>query len=295
MRVRLLLSAVAAAALCALAACQPLPRPFAPDESAQANPLLLLKDRGGVVVLDVDGAPAAVTHALPEATVAALHALNIPASTRSANRKSRFLYAQTETSTPDEGRVEVKLTWDLVGPDGRSIGRHVVTGTVSAESWNNGGRELVRRLAEASARGIAPFVQAPRPRDAPRVATLRPLYVMPVTGVDGDRGGVLRRAMTDSLRRLELAVAPVRRKDSLAVFGKVSLGPATAGQRRIEIAWSVREPGKPELGNLKQANIVPVEALGPKWADLAKVIAEAAAPAIVEVLRRGEGNSEARR
>lgn len=295
MRFRDRLTAFAALALLAPAACQPLPRPFAHDPEAAENPLLRLKDRGGVVVLDVEGAPDSVARALPEATVEALHALNVPASRRSANRESRFLFAEAETSGQGPGLIEIKLRWELVGADGATIGRHVVTGTAPERSWNDGARDLVRRFAESSARGVAAFVQSPRPQDAPAVATLRPLYVMPVTGVDDAQGSVLRRAMADSLRRLELSVAPVRRDDSLAVFGNVSLGPAAAGKRRIEIAWSVREKGKPEIGSLKQANIVPVDALGAKWPELAKVIADAAAPAIVEVVRRGEAKSEARR
>ena len=277
---------IAALVLIGLASCQPLPQPFKRAADAPANPLLQLDDRAGIVVLDVDGAPAAVARRLPGATVAALHALNIPATTLSANSKSRFLYAQAETTTVRPGVLEVKLVWELVDPKGAPIGRHVVTGTASAAQWNAGSDDLVRRFAEASARGVADFIQAPGPPAVPPIATLRPLYVMPVAGVAGEHGGVLRRAMAEALRRLELNVPPVRGKLDLVVAGRISLGPAAAGQRRMEVAWSVREPGGEEIGNLKQANMVAADALGAKWPDLARLIADAAAPALVEVLRR---------
>ena len=273
-------------ALTGLAACQPLARPFAPELGAPDNPLLVLDDRAGVVVLDVDGAPPAVARALPGATVAALHALNIPATTRSANAASRFLYAQAETTRVRPGVVEVKLTWELVGPKGASIGRHVVTGTAPAAAWTAAADDLVGRFAAASARGVAAFIQAPRPAGPVPIATLGPLHVMPVAGMAGGRGGVLRRAMADALRRLELTVAPVRGARDLVLAGRISLGPAAAGRRRIEIAWSVREPGGAEIGNLEQANSIASDALGDGWPELARLIAGAAAPGVVEVLRR---------
>lgn len=273
-------------ALIVLASCQPVPQPFARDPSAPANPLLLLDDRVGIVVLDVDGAPAAMARALPGAMVTALLALDVPATTASANSKSRFLFGQAEAKAAGPGQWEFTLAWELVGPKGVTVGRHVVTGTASDARWKAGSDDLVRRLAEESALGIAAFVQAPRPRATAPIATLGPLYVMPVAGVSGDQGGVLRRAMADALRRLELNVAPVRRRSDLVVSGRISLGPAAAGRRRIEVAWSVREPGGEEIGTLDQANTVAADALGENWRELARVIADNAAPAIVEVLRR---------
>ncbi len=277
---------IAALVLIGLASCQPVPQPFGRSPGAPDNPLLRLDDRAGIVVLDVDGAPAAIARELPGATVAALLALNVPATTRSANTKSRFLFCQAETTTVRPGFLEVKLVWELIGPNGAPIGRHVVTGTASEASWKAGSDDLVRRFAEASARGIAAFIQSPPPSEPAPIATLRPLYVTDVAGATSEQGDILRRAMAVALRRLELTVPPVRRKRDLVVTCRISLGPAVAGQRRIEIAWSVREPGGEEIGNLKQANLIAADSMAVKWPELAQVIADAAAPAIVEVLRR---------
>ncbi|MBM3488260.1 MAG: hypothetical protein FJX67_16770, partial [Alphaproteobacteria bacterium] len=49
------------------AGCQPMPRPFGNENAVKRNPLLALADRGGVVVLDVDGAPPAAAARLPAA------------------------------------------------------------------------------------------------------------------------------------------------------------------------------------------------------------------------------------
>ena len=273
-------------ALIGLASCQPVPQPFAHGADAPDNPLLELKDRAGIVVLDVDGAPAAVARALPDATVEALLARNVPATTGSANTKSHFLFGQAETKTLRPGLLKIKLVWELVGPKGASIGRHVVTGTASDASWNTGSDDLVHRFAAASARGVAAFVQSPAPSDPAPIVALRPLYVANVAGVTSEQGGILRRAMAHALRRLKLTVPPVRRERDLVVAGQVSLGPARAGQQSIKIAWSVRDPGGDEIGNLKQANMIAEELMSQKWPDLARMIADAAAPGVVEVLRR---------
>ncbi len=276
---------IAALVLIGLVACQPVPQPFARAPDAPDNPLLRLEDRAGIVVLDVDGGPAAIARELPGATVKALHALNVPATTQSANTKSQFLIGQGETKSVRPGLLEVELAWELVGPKGASIGRHVVTGTASDAAWNAGSDKLVRRFAEDSARGVAAFIQSPPLRGPKPIKTLRPLYITDVTGVSDEQGSVLRRALSVALRRLKLSVQPVKRERDLVVVGRVSLGPAAAGRRRIEIAWSVREPDGAEIGNLKQANMIMSESMGEKWPELARMIAKAAAPGVVEVLR----------
>jgi len=269
-----------------LASCQPVPQPFARTPGAPNNPLLQLKDMSGIVVLPLDGAPLAIVHEILSATITALHALNIPATMGSANTKSYFLVGHVETKTVRSDLLEVELMWELAGPKGVSIGQHVVTGTVNHMAWNAGSNKLIRQFATASARGVAAFIQSPSQYKPAPIATLHPLYVMGVAGVSPKLGGILRRAMSAALRRLELSVQPVRRERDLIIAGRVSLGPVAAGVRRIEISWSVREWNGKEIGNVKQTNMIAAELMGEKWPELAKITAKAAAPGVIEVLRK---------
>ncbi len=271
--------------LIGLASCQPVPQPFARMPGTPDNPLLRLNDRSGIVVLPLDGAPPAIAHEILRATVAALHALNIPATMRSANAKSYFLVGHVETKTAHSNLLEVKLMWELAGPKGVPIGHHEVTGSVKDAAWNAGSDELVRQFAAASARGIAAFIQSPALYKPATIAAIRPLYVTGVSGVSAKQGGILRRALASALRRLELSVQPIRRERDLIVAGRVLFGPVAAGVRRIEISWSVREWNGEEIGNLKQANMISAELMSEKWPELANFTAKAAAPGIVEVLR----------
>ena len=283
---RRLLGTIAGLALIGLSACQPVPQPFARSADAPANPLLEIKDGTGIVVLDVDGASTAVAKLLPTATAEALHDRNVPATTGSANTKSRFLFGQVETKPLRPGLLEVKLAWELVDPKGTPIGRHVVTGNASEAAWKSGSKEMVRRFAAASARGVAAFVQSPGPGEPPRIAHLRPLYVETVAGVSSEQAVILRQAMTNALRRHKLTVPRIKRKRDLVIAGKVSLGPPKAGQQSIKIDWSVRQSGGDEIGNLKQANMIAEELMTKNWSDLAQMIADAAAPGVVEVVKR---------
>jgi hypothetical protein len=272
--------------LIALSACQPVPQPFARPADAPANPLLVLTDSTGVVVLDVDGASPAVAEKLPAATVEALHAHNVPASTGSANTKSRFLFGQAETKSLRPGVLEVKLAWELVDPKGASIGRHVVTGRTSEAAWNAGSKELVQSFAKSSAGGIAALIQSPIPVKAARPTGLRPLFVDPVAGVSNEQGIILRQAMRHALRRHKITVPRIKSERDLVIAGRISLGAPQAGQQSIKIDWTVRQSGGEEIGNLKQANLIAEELMTRNWPDLAQMIADAAAPGVVEVVRR---------
>jgi len=276
---------IVALMLIGLASCQPMPEPFARGPGASYNPLLQLKDRSGIVVLPLDGAPPGIAHEILSATIAALHDLNIPATMRSANTKSHFLVGHVETKTVRSDLLEVELIWELADPKGVRIGQHLVTGTVSNAAWNTGSDKLVRQFAVASARGVAAFIQSPSRYKPVPIAALRPFYVMGVAGVSAKLGGILRRAMVAALHRLKLSVQPVRRERDLVIAGRVSLGPIAAGVRRIEIYWSVRKWNGEEIGNLKQANLIAADLMGEKWPELAKITTEAAAPGVVEVLR----------
>ena len=48
----------------------------------------------------------------------------------------------------------------------------------------------------------------------------------------------------------------------------------------------MREWNGEEIGNVKQTNMIAAELMGEKWPELAKITAKAAAPGVIEVLRK---------
>lgn len=275
-----------ALALAWAAACQPMPQPFQPDKPAGHNPLLALADRAGVVVLDIDGAPARVGEALAEAISAALLERSVPASRNGGNRGSHFLQARVEHRQTGSDWLELRLDWELVDAAGRTVGRHVVTGKARRVAWQAGAPPLLGRLAKASADGVAALLQTPRIATATAGAAARQIHVTTVSGAPGDGDRLLRQAMVGALSRAGLRIAPGPEDAGAVIAGVVRLGAVARGRREVVVRWTVRGRDRAELGALTQRNSVPLETLRRGWKALATAIAGAAVGVVVEVLER---------
>ena len=272
-----------------LVACQPLPRPFAPDADKRANPLLNLTDRAGIIVLDVDGAPHAIAAALQGAVADALLERNVPATIDSGNSHGRFLQGEFRRRELGRGVVEVELIWDLVSANGDTIGHHVVTGKL--ENWAGSSIEPLIPLVRSSALGVAAMVQERAPRQTVRISEMKSLFVPLVASAPGNGPRALQQAMIATLRRAKLDVAHQPGRDSLTVVGHVKLGPSITGRQPIEIIWSVRDSDDREIGNLKQNNSVETGSLDGDWGTLAFIIAESARNGVIDILRLRPENS----
>src|SRR5712691_2073752 len=98
-------------ALLLLAACQPLPHPFAHDIPLPDSPILTPPDSAGVMVETVTGAPEPVAHDLAAAMALALQDQDVPASTGASNRGSYRLSGKATTSDVGGGDLLVTIGW----------------------------------------------------------------------------------------------------------------------------------------------------------------------------------------
>lgn len=271
---------LAAAAALLLAACQPVPKPFGEDAEIKRNPLLEIPDRGGIVILDVDGAPPAMAASLPEATAEALTRLEIPAATSGGNRMSQYLQGRAVTQSWPDGRIAIELDWTLVDSAGRTVGNHTVTAEAPAGAWPAAERQLVSRLAEQSAAGVAGILGA----EPIRGLAGRPIHVPAPEGARDGKGEAMQVAMQTALRANRLQVADRPAPDSLQLIGRISLGPPAAGMQDVAVLWLVLAPGGKELGRLNQRNAVPMSIIDQEWPLVAQAVAENAAPGVKELL-----------
>ena len=278
-----------AVAVAFVTSCQPLPQPFAPSAADRDNPLLLLPDRAGVVVLDVTGAPANAANRFPQAMIEALLARNIPAWAISGNRASYFLQGEAISESLGGGWVRTTLNWDLVGPKGAQIGHYGLSRRMRWTDWCDGSKDLIAGLATESAVGIAAFMQDAAPQQSAALAGRIPLFVTPVAGAPGDGRKSLRRAMMAALRRAKLRVVDRRpgRKlgKTMEIAGRVRLAPARNQRQDIEIVWAVRRSNGAEIGTLKQRNAVPAGSLDKAWGGLAFIVADAAVAGVIDLLK----------
>jgi hypothetical protein len=263
-----------------LAGCQPVPKPFGEQSEAKRNPLLVLPDRGGIVVLDVEGASEAIAARLPEATAEALNSLDIPAATDGGNRKSQYLQGRAATRPRPNGRLAIELDWTLVNSDGSLVGNHTVALEAPALAWPTAEKQLVSRLAEQSAAGIATLLGAPPIRGLAG----RPILVSPPEGLRDGKGEAMQRAMQEALRANRLHVADRIDRENLRLIGRINIGPTVGGQQDVDVTWLVLAPGGGELGRLNQRNAVPSSLIDQDWTSLAQQVADSAAPGVLELL-----------
>ena len=260
--------------LALVAGCQPLPQPFA-HNGAVDKELLAVPDHSGVIILPVSNAPEPTASALAEAVAAGLRDTNVPASTSGGNKRSLFLQGRVE----DDG-VTAQIAWELFDPKGELIddGAQSINGAPMA-AWQRADPDLMAKFGGGIGRDVAGLIQAA----APAAQSGRKIAVTTVAGAPGDGDASLAAAMRQQLTSAGVAVVPP--VDGLPeVRGEVSVVPAGSDQEEVRINWVFVDAGGREGGVVAQANAVPTGSLDGSWGGVAQLVAEAAVPAILELL-----------
>lgn len=270
----------------ALAACGQLPRPFQ-SEPGTSNDLLVLKDRGGIVIAPMRGELPADPDLMVRVMARYLRELNVPATTRSMNGETHVLQGLAERRSRSGAPAELVVSWELWDPYGRVVGRYAQHQTLGAAAPSDG-RDLIAALAAEAAPKIAALVQAPPEREArvPGFPEAR-LVVPPLSAGPGDSVDSLPPALRHELAEAGLPLAEQEGPDDILILGKVEVTPASAGIDNVAIVWSVvsARDGE-ELGRVDQRNQVPAGSLDGPWGPLAATVAQGAAEGVIDLLNR---------
>jgi hypothetical protein len=266
-----------------VAGCQPLPHPFEDDRPAPRAPIMSLRNTTSVAVAPVAGLEAEARDRLAAAMASALQDLDVLASAESASRGSLNLVGAARAAGSG-----VAVDWRLVDPAGRALGQGTGTAPVGLEALNRGDAAALRALAVAAAPEVAKLLQDDAPIAPAEIASLRQVVVLPVSGAPGNGGDALKLAMTAALTQAKLTVLPAQDAKALSVVGSVALDRPQNGQQHVAITWALIEPGGKQLGVVKQENAVPQGSLDGRWADVANLVAAAAAPGILAIIEKAE-------
>ncbi len=260
-----------------IAACQPLPRPFE-DQNKEANNLLKLANRGGVVVLPIEGAPDPAAFA--ETIAVELRRLDVPATTaRVGAAETLRLFGRAEVTPRDTARDQLEIAWRLVQPNGAVMGRPG-SWLVPHEPWAKADPLAMAGVAQLAAPELAELIEGDRP-----VTQAGPsLVVWSVDGAPGDGAVTLKAALERALRRAGYRVSAGLADDSLVVSAAVTLKPAGPGKERVTVAWTVLDQEGAELGQIDQENTITAGLLNGPWGEIARQIAGAALEGIAEVV-----------
>lgn len=273
-----------------LAACQPLPRPFAHDGEPQ-NSLLDLAGGAGIVVRPIAGVPGGGDRALAGAMAAALRDANVPAATAGGNTASLTLKGDASSSPSPDGRVNVTVIWSLIDAKGMNVGAYEQAETVSATDWQAGSAALMSFIASKAAGQLALSINGPP--TAPSAAASPPkLVVWPVDGAPGDGSRSLSSAMTSALRRAGVEVRPVVSDQTFVLLGSVRMGAIANGLQPIAITWTIILADGTQIGDVEQENSVPAHSLETTWGAVALAVADNAAPAIATLLHNSADEIE---
>jgi hypothetical protein len=267
----------------AAAACQPLPRPFQPEDKSRVD----LSGFGGVAdkvvvfVAGIDDAPPAFDRAVRGALAKRLGEYGVAASERVANRASYMLICALARDRDGEP----VLAWRLIDADGLVVGMVDQPVPGGRAAWARADAALVEAVVAAAAPRLAAVVED---ADAAALAATRAwveraVAVGRIEGAPGDGEAALAAALGAALVRRGIAVAAAATADSLVVEGSVRRS-RRDDRDLIEIRWAVLAPDGSELGAVSQSNLVPAGVLDGAWGPVAEAVAEGAAGGVHALL-----------
>jgi len=274
-----------------LAACQPLPHPFADDVPKPGSPMLSLRDTATVAIAPIQGGPRATAEKLAPAMAEALQKRDIAASNRTTSIASYQLDGRVQAMPPSGDKAAIVVLWDLRNPAGKSLGERAERIEAAADDWRRGKDDAVAHLAAASADQIAAMLQDKAPVEAAEHGETR-LSIGGVEGAPGDGGTALASAITTLLKKQDLAiVSDPGAKADVQLDAVVTVDKPKGGQQHVKIVWRVRRRDGTEIGTVGQENDVPAGLLDGPWGDVAYTVAVAAQDGIMQLISRGAPRS----
>ena len=278
---------MAAAAALLVAGCQPLPHPFADDVPVRGSPILTLRDSASVTIAPIEGMPRATAEKLGPAMASALQQREIAASDKTASIGSYELVGRIQEMPPSGGKAVLVALWELREPSGQRLGERVERLEASAGDWQQGNDDAVGRLASASAAQLAALLQDDAPTEAEIGGRTR-LLIRGVGGAPGDGGESLAKAITEILKKQDLAIiTDPQAKADLVLDADVTVAKPKAGKQNVKIVWHVRRKDGGEIGTVDLENEVPTGLLDGAWGDVAYMVAVSARDGIMELVARG--------
>jgi hypothetical protein len=274
-----------------LAACQPLPHPFADDVPKPGSPMLSLRDTATVAIAPIQGGPRATAEKLAPAMAEALQKRDIAASNRTTSIASYQLDGRVQAMPPSGDKAAIVVLWDLRNPAGKSLGERAERIEAAADDWRQGKDDAVAHLAAASADQIAAMLQEKAPVEAAEHGETR-LSIGGVEGAPGDGGTALASAIMTLLKKQDLAiVSDPGAKADVQLDAVVTVDKPKGGQQHVKIVWRVRRRDGSEIGTVGQENDVPAGLLDGPWGDVAYTVAVAAQDGIMQLISRGAPRS----
>ena len=136
--------------------------------------------------------------------------------------------------------------------------------------------------AAPGVKGTAPLPPSAGPPQQSQVK----IMVAPITGAPSDGNRQLFSGMRRALGSHRIVVIDRPGPDTFTVAGKVELSQIDERTGRLIIKWVLKDPAGKEVGELEQANNVPMASARGSWSGFGDVVGMAAVEGILELLEK---------
>lgn len=277
--------------LLVVAGCQPLPRPFQPDDKRlNAADFARLGTRGGIIVATPTLEDPTNAERFAGLLAAALRDLDIPAIAGPQDTSHRYVLNGHLRADGHAGEATtVSGTWRLTDPQRQDVLRFAADRQVDSEGWRVGDVAALALVAETVAAEMAKQFTRPAPTTPPEATTVAAtssarISIWSIGGLTDVRANALHDITQAALRARGLDVVATDDPDALVLSGWIERERDGAEMERIVIEWTVLRPNGDEVGIMSQSNVVAVGDFERYWTDVAPIIASAAADGLVEML-----------
>ncbi|MFZ5780711.1 MAG: hypothetical protein ACOY4R_10980 [Pseudomonadota bacterium] len=303
-----------------LAACGPTPRPFEADH-ATVSKRRQLQDKVEIAVGAPRNMPPEMGQRVAAALAMELQSYGILAAVQPTDAPVKV---DGVMSTRDaEVGIEIQIDWRI---EGAPKGQEPQTSRTRArpEDYGDASERLVSRIAQQAAPRVATLIGRPPtfqarslgqvaagmsiPAEPPPEVTAAltsstasaatppakaqpkepqvKVLVAPVTGAPSDGNRQLYSGMRRALGSSKIVIVDAGGEDVFTVVGTVTLTPIDDRTGRLVVKWVVKDPGGKSIGDLEQANPVPLAAAKGSWAGFGDIVATAASEGVLELLEK---------
>ena len=301
----------------ALTACMAPPRPFEHDGSVTSQ--RPVQDKTELAIALPRNMPPDLGRRVATALAIELQAYGVVAAVQPA---AAPVQVGGVMSTRDAGEgIEIQIDWRIEGSP-KSQEPAVSRTRVRPEDYAEATDRLVSRIAQQAAPRVATLIGRPpnfQPRSPGQVAAgvsvpLEPppdlaltaanvpgsapapppaaappqikVMVAPVTGAPSDGNRQLFSGMRRALGSSKIVVIDTPSDDTYIVVGTVSLTPVDDRIGNLVVKWVLKDPSGKNIGDIEQANPVPLAAARGSWAGFGDIVASAASEGVLELLEK---------
>ncbi len=269
--------------------CQPLPRPFQPEnKAASLDGYLEPGPRAGLTVASPSGLSQRHSERLATLVAAALRDLGVVATVATSERRRYRLHGQIDQETdplaaPDDA-LTVVLRWSFVSPEGDVVGTVIQRETLAPPAWRALTEATLASFAAHAAPRIERMLDIHGETPVPR-RPFNPVVVYRVDGAPGDGATALRYEMRRALRTRGVPVVENIADDTYIVLGAVHIDKGHAPpERTVEIDWTILRPDGHRVGSVRQRNSVAAGRLDDAWGTIATAVADGGADGVTSLL-----------